>query len=137
MPRRYGFLKINCVKRDSRRNSLDLFTETLNFKGIIAIEGSMVDASFVDVPKQRNNREDNAIIKKGAVHISLAKNKNKLAQKDTDARWTTKNNEKHFGYKNHINADKKTKLINNYSVTNASTHDSVELENLVNETDNT
>ena len=41
-----------------------------------------------------------------------------------------------FGYKNHINADTKTKLINNYSVTNASTHDSVELENLVSETDN-
>ena len=86
----------------------------------------MVDASFVDVRKQRNNREDNVIIKKGAVHISIAKNKNKLAQKDTDARWITKNNERHFGYKNHKNADKKTKLINNYSVTNASTHDSVE-----------
>ncbi len=96
----------------------------------------MVDASFVDVPKQQNNRGDNAIIKKGAVPISLAKNKNKLAQKDTDARWITRYNERHFEYKNHINADKKTKLINNYSVTNASTHDSVELENLVNETDN-
>ena len=46
--------------------------------------GINVVASFVDVPKQRNNREDNAIIKKGAVPISLAKNKNKLAQKDTD-----------------------------------------------------
>ena len=51
---------------------------------------------MVDVPKQRNNREDNTIIKKGAVPISLAKNKNKLAQKDTDARWITKNNERHF-----------------------------------------
>ena len=113
----------------------DLFTETLNAKGIIAKEGSMVDASFVDVPKQRNNREDNAIIKEGSVPISFAENKNKLAQKDTDARWTTKNSEKHFGYKNHINADKETKLINNYSLTNASTHDSVELENLVKEKD--
>ena len=47
----------------------DLFTETLNAKGIIAKEGSMVDASFVDVPKQRNNREDNAIIKEGSVPI--------------------------------------------------------------------
>jgi transposase, IS5 family len=106
----------------------DLFTETLNDKGIIAKEGSMIDASFVDVPKQRNNREDNTIIKEGSVPISFAENKNKLAQKDTDARWTTKNNEKHFGYKNHINADKETKLINKYSPTNASTHDSVELE---------
>ena len=130
------FFKDQLCKKGLTEKLFDLFTETLNSKGIIAKEGSMVDASFVDVPKQRNNREDSAIIKKGAVPISLAKNKNKLAQKDTDARWITKNNERHFGYKNHINADKKTKLINNYSVTNASTHDSVELENLVNETDN-
>jgi len=130
------FFKDQLCKKGLTEKLFDLFTETLNSKGIIAKEGSMVDASFVDVPKQRNNREDSAIIKKGAVPISLAKNKNKLAQKDTDARWTTKNNEKHFGYKNHINADKKTKLINNYSVSIASTHDSVELENLVNETDN-
>ena len=130
------FFKDQLCKKGLTEKLFDLFTVTLNSKGIIAKEGSMVDASFVDVPKQRNNREDNAIIKKGAVPISLAKNKNKLAQKDTDARWITKNNERHFGYKNHINADKKTKLINNYSVTNASTHDSVELENLVNETDN-
>ena len=32
----------------------------------------------------------------------------KKHQQDTDARWITKNIERHFGYKNHINADKKT-----------------------------
>jgi transposase, IS5 family len=46
----------------------------------------MVDASFVDVPKQRNKREDKAIIKEGSVPINFAENKNKLSQKDTDAR---------------------------------------------------
>mgnify|MGYP003684576471 CR=1 FL=1 len=40
----------------------------------------MVNASFADVPKQRNNREDKANFKKGAVPISLAKNKNDIAQ---------------------------------------------------------
>ena len=99
------FFKDQLCKKGLTEKLFDLFTETLNSKGIIAKEGSMVDASFVDVPKQRNNREDNAIIKKGAVPISLAKNK--LAQKDTDARWITKYNERHFGYKNHINAEKK------------------------------
>ena len=88
-------------------------------------------------PNNETTEKTTQSSKKEQSPISLAKNKNKLAQKDTDARWITKNNERHFGYKNHINADKKTKLINNYSVTNASTHDSVELENLVNETDNT
>jgi hypothetical protein len=70
-------------------------------------------------PNNETTEKTTQSSKKEQSPISLAKNKNKLAQKDTDARWITKNNERHFGYKNHINADKKTKLINNYSVTNA------------------
>jgi len=50
----------------------------------------MVEDSFIDVQIQRNNREDNAIIKEGSVPISFAEDKNKLAQKDTDPRWITK-----------------------------------------------
>lgn len=55
----------------------------------------MIDAAFVDAPKQRNTRKENALIKEGAIPIEWCKdeNKNKLAQKDTDARWTKKNNE--------------------------------------------
>jgi hypothetical protein len=30
--------------------------------GIVAKEGSIVDASFVNVPRQRNSREENATI---------------------------------------------------------------------------
>ncbi|MBD3840314.1 MAG: transposase, partial [Campylobacterales bacterium] len=52
-------------------------------------------------------------------------------EKNTDARWTTKNKEKYFGYKDHINADEKTKLITKYSVTSAAFHDSTEIENIV------
>ena len=91
------FFKDQLCKKGLTEKLFDLFTITLNSNGIIAKEGSMVDASFVDVPKQWNNREDNAIIKKGAIPTSLAKNKNKLAQKDTEARWITKNNERYFG----------------------------------------
>ena len=47
----------------------------------------------------------------------------------------TKNGERHFGYKDHINIDAKTKLITKYSVSAASPHDSTELENLIDETD--
>ena len=47
----------------------------------------------------------------------------KLAQKDIDARWTKKNNNTFFGYKNHVKADTKTKLIEEYIVTDASVHD--------------
>ena len=90
-------------------------------QGIIAKEGSMIDATFVDVPRQRNSKENNADIKKSAVPLAFAiKNKHgkhsKLAQKDIDARWMTKSGERHYGYKDHINADVKTKLITKYSV---------------------
>jgi len=119
----------------------ELFTEQLLNNGIVAREGSMVDASFVDVPRQRNSRGDNADIKKGAVPLEFAKKDakgkhSKLSQKDTDARWMTKNNERHYGYKNHVNVDAHTKIITKFSVSNAAPHDSTELENLVDENDN-
>lgn len=114
----------------------NLFTSALVEKGIVAKEGSMVDASFVDVPKQRNSREKNSDIKKGAVPLEFGENISKLIQKDTDARWMTKNNERHYGYKDHIKADAVTKVITDYSVSSAAPHDSTELENIIDETDN-
>lgn len=50
MPRRYGYLDIDCVEERLRDKLFDLFTETLNSKCVIVREGSMVVASFVDVP---------------------------------------------------------------------------------------
>jgi IS5 family transposase len=101
----------------------------------------MVDASFVDVPRQRNSKEENADIKKGAVPLEFGKRdkngkQSKLCQKDTDARWMTKSGERHFGFKNHINADEETKLVTKYSITSAAPHDSTEIENIIDETDN-
>lgn len=118
----------------------ELFTTQLLQNGIVAKEGSIIDASFVDVPRQRNTRDENKDIKEGAIPLSFAKedkrgNKSKLAQKDTDARWTKKNDERHYGYKDHINADDKTKIITKYTVTSAAPHDSIEIENLIDTTD--
>ena len=118
----------------------DLFNTSLLTHGIVAKEGSIVDASFVDVPRQRNTREENTDIKQGAVPLSFGeKDKNgkqsKLSQKDTDARWMTKSGERHYGYKDHVNVDSKTKLITKFSVTSASFHDSTQIENLVDHTD--
>ncbi len=113
----------------------ELFNRTLISNGIVAKEGSIVDASFVNVPRQRNSREDNANIKKDAIPLEFGKNKAKLVQKDCDARWMTKNRERHFGYKNHINADMKTKLITKFSTSSAAPHDSTETENLFDESD--
>ena len=53
------------------------------------------------------------------------------SRKDTDARWTKKNNETHFGFKNDINADAGNKLIRAYAVTAASVHDSQVFDELL------
>jgi len=133
--------KENLSKANLSEQLFNLFAQQLVKQGIIAKEGSMVDATFVDVPKQRNTREENADVKKGAIPIEFAKKdkngkRSKLSQKDTDARWMTKSGERHYGYKDHINADAKTKFITKYSVTSAAPHDSTEIENIIDETDN-
>ena len=135
------FFKEQLKDKKLAEDLFNLFTGQLLGQGIVAKEGSIVDASFVDVPRQHNTREENADIKQGAIPLEFAKkDKNgkhsKLFQKDTDATWMTKGGERHFGYKDHVNVDKKTKLITKYSVSSASPHDSTELENLIDETDN-
>ena len=58
-----------------------------------------------------------------------------MAQKDTDALWTKKNNVNYFGYKNHVKQDSKSKLITKYTVTDASVHDSQQTESLLEDKD--
>lgn len=103
--------------------------------GIIVSKGSIVDASFVNVPRQRNSREENEQIKQGEQIEDWSDEK--ARQKDIDARWTKKDNETHYGYKDHIKADVQTKLITNYEVTDASVHDSQMLDELLNKEDQT
>lgn len=76
--------------------------------------------------KQRNSRDENKKIKNGEIPEEWEKpeNTHKLAQKDIDARWTKKNNEVHFGYKDHVKCDADSKLITNYAVTDAALHNS-------------
>lgn len=111
------------------------FIQSLDSLGLIINEGKIMDASFVEVPKQRNSREENAQVKEGDTPEGWRGNPHKIAQKDTDARWTKKNNETHFGYKNHIKADQKSKLIEQYVVTDASVHDSQAMADLLEDKD--
>lgn len=114
------------------------FHEQLKAKGYIAKAGQMIDATFVEVPRQRNSREENALIKSGETpkdwQEEAPKAKAKLQQKDVDARWTTKNKELHYGFKNHINADAGNKLIQSFAVTDSSVHDSQVFEELLDHT---
>ena len=81
-----------------------MFDEYLEKEGLISHKGTIVDATFVDEPRQRNSRDENKKIKNGEIPEEWEKpeNKIKLAQKDTDADWTKKNGERHFGYKDHV-----------------------------------
>jgi IS5 family transposase len=109
------------------------FGQHLEAKGYIARGGQMVDATIVPVPKQRNSREENEAVKVGKTPESWEKNPAKNRQKDKDARWTKKHGKSFFGYKNHINADAKHKLIRQYAVTDASVHDSRKFDGLLNQ----
>ncbi len=100
------------------------FDECLRELDVELKSGQMIDATFVTVPRQRNAREENELIKEGAVPIEWGQNPHKLAQKDIDARWTKKNNESFYGYKDHANVDQDTKLITAWEVTSAEVHDS-------------
>jgi len=114
-----------------------IFHAALEAKGMFARRGQMVDATFVEVARQRNSREDNATIKAGAVPEGWEEQPHKARQKDVDARWTKKNGERYYGYKNHVKVDSRSKLIEDFTVTDASVHDSHALEELIAEGDPT
>ena len=113
----------------------NLFLKELERLNLVVNEGKIVDASFIEVPIQRNTRDENKQIKAGEVPESFKQNSNRLAQKDTDALWTKKNNISYFGYKNHVKQDSGSKLITKYTVTDASVHDSQQTEALLEEID--
>jgi len=129
--------KQGLAKDDNEKKLFDLFYKELEEKKLILNEGKMVDASFHEAPRQRNSREENKEIKEGKTPQAWKSNKNKhkLAHKDVEARWTKKNNDTYYGYKNHIKADTGSKLMDDYVVTPASVHDSQALKQLLDEKD--
>ena len=132
------------------RELFDLFNKYLSERGIITRKGSIIDASFVTVDKRHTTKKDDKSLKEGDcphdLHADCAKRlengeikdvENVFAQMDFDARWTKKRNESFFGYKDHVKCDKDSKIITDFTVTDASVHDGQELIELVNKDDNT
>ncbi len=112
------------------------FDGYLEQQGYLAMGGQIIDASIVPVPKQRNSRDDNARIKDGETPEGWENQPSKLSQKDTDARWTKKHGKSHYGYKNHVNVDRRHKLVRRYRVTDAAVHDSQVVDDIL-DPDNT
>lgn len=98
------------------------FDRFLNAAGYTAQKGMIVDASIVQVPKQRNSRDENRELKEGTIPDDWSEDK--LRQKDTDAQWCKKHGKSYFGYKNHVNVDVKHKLVRKMAVSTANVHDS-------------
>lgn len=121
----------------SRSGAMDrlfsLFLSLLEKAGLVAHEGCIVDATFAEAPRSRNTREENAELK--ADRIPEGWGEAKLRHKDRDAKWTKKRNEAHYGYKNHVKADKDSKLVLSYATTPANVHDSEMIGLLVSEGD--
>lgn len=124
----------------------DHFYAYIEAKGLIMEEGIIVDGSFMEVPRQHNTREENAIIKAGEGHTlwnpdendsprEKQRKANKKRQKDTDARYTKKGNKTYYGYEVHDKIDAGSKFIKKRVVTHAAVHDSKMVSRLVNEKD--
>ena len=122
---------------EGMRELFDILNEKLVEMSIVKREGSLIDATFVEVPRQRNTRDENKTIKEGGIPKDWQHPDNaaKLAQKDTDARWAKKGNETFYGYKNHIKADNETKIIVEFSTTPANVHDINEFEGIIDSND--
>ena len=109
----------------------NLFDGHLKAKGYLAMGGQIIDATIVPAPRQRNSRDDNATVKSGKTPTQWEKKPAKNRQKDKDARWTKKHGRSHFGYKNHINIDRRHKLVRRYAVSSAAVHDSQKLDDVL------
>lgn len=101
----------------------DLFgevTRQLEAQGLILKRGTVVDASIIESAGQPLSEEAREELE---AHPS--------SQIDTDADSTQKGGTHYFGYKGHIGMDVGSKLIRRVSFTEASPHDSTQLEGLL------
>ena len=124
----------------------DKFRGELDSKGLSFNEGKIIDATFVEAPRQRNTKEENKQIKEGNggslwnsedgdSDREKQRKRNKKIHKDIDASWTKKRGERYYGYKGHVKADKKSKLIERYKATTAKLHDSNVIAEILEESD--
>jgi len=127
--------KEKLAQKETDKELFEMFVAKMEGDGVITRKGSIVDASFVDVPRQRNTREENKTIKENDWPEEWEENPHKMSQKDIDARWAKKNNETHYGYKDHVKVDKDSKMIVTHEVTNAAVHDSQKIVELLDEKD--
>jgi transposase, IS5 family len=131
------------------------FDAALKDRGYFALGGQVIDASIVEAPKQRLSDAEKARIKAGATAREIWPDRPaKAAHKDTTARWTVKRGRRKpkpgrdgpvatsersaealmipmFGYKSHVNIDRRYRLIRRWTVSHAAAHDGARLPGLL------
>ena len=86
----------NLIQKNLEEKLFALFHKFLDDLGLFVNEGKIVDAGFVEVPRQRNKKEENAKIKAGEGDELWNDQPRKKSQKDIDARWTKKGGDKYL-----------------------------------------
>ena len=135
----------------------DLFKallDALSDNGLEYSKCAIVDATFVDAPRNRRLRKEQRELlkerdKEPQIELPFELDKERiecleahlpetdrtmshvLRQTDIDARWAKKGEEFHYGYKDHVVVDVQTKLIIAHEVTAANVHDSQKLADIV------
>lgn len=117
------------IKHSLHDNIFGWFAGQIEKAGYIAKGGQIVDATFVPTHKPTGKHK-----KQFAEETPLTPSQ--ARQLDGDATFTKKGKKTYHGYKNHIQVDNKYKLIRKQRTTTASTHDSQEFANLVDEQSN-
>jgi transposase, IS5 family len=126
------------------------FDAALTDRGYLALGGQLIDASIIEAPRQRLTVEEKQLIRSGEQPDWPTA---KARHKDIDARWTVKRGRVKkkpgpalenrgqltegllipaFGYKSHINTDRRHRLIRKFQVTYAAAHDGARLPELLN-----
>jgi len=116
---------------DKIETLFEQFSDYLNQQGYQAQGGQIMDATLIPVPKQKMTKQEKEDLKQGQIPEEWQNDPHKMAQKDIDAKWTKKNNQSYFGYKNHINIDVDYGFIRQYIITDAAVHDSQALTRLL------
>ena len=125
-------------KNEAGKELFDIFFGEILKLGYVTRAGSIVDASFIEAPKRKNTKVQRESLKNGDIPEEWDDplHPQKLAQRDTDATWTKKGNEAHFGYKDTVKVDLDSKIIIDYEVTVSSTSDVKAAEGIFDESDN-
>lgn len=109
------------------------FCEQLWQSGLMPKGGQIINAGLVNVPKNRNSRDESKQINEGKTADGWGDKPKMKRQEDEKARWTKKKGKSHCGCRNHINVDKEHKLFRCYAVTGASLHDSQACDDILDE----